>query len=137
MPTWEVVLSREVRGFTPVTANSKKRVARKEELRDILAEKIGEDHLPKIKEMINGKPLAIDVCFYLLESSNTGQSKKDLDNLLKPLLDALSTKLGNGQDLPSGLDLIQDDTFVYKIKCEKKENHRGWEGFDLKILLQV
>lgn len=133
---WEEVLPKtEIRGFTPVTA-SKDKVRRKEELCKILKKEIGED-LPRIKEMAKKKPLAIDVCYYLLESSDAGQSKKDLDNLLKILLDVLSVKMGNGQDLPPGLGLIRDDALVYKIKCEKKENFRGWEGFDLKILRQV
>lgn len=133
---WEEVLPKtKVHGFTPVTA-SKSKVKRKEELCEILKKKIGND-LPRIKEMTKEKPLAIDVCYYLLESSNAGQSKKDLDNLLKILLDVLSEKMGNGQNLPPGLGLIRDDGFVYKIKCEKKVNFRGREGFDLKILRQV
>ena len=134
---WEEVLPKiKVRGFTPVTASSNK-VERKKELCKILKKEMGED-LPRIKEMTKEKPLAIDVCYYLSESSDAGQSKKDLDNLLKILLDALSAKIGNGQNhLPPGLGLIRDDGLVYKIKCEKRINFRGWEGFDLKILRQV
>jgi len=36
-----------------------------------------------------------------------------------------------------GLGLMIDDTYVYKIKCEKKENFKGKEGFELKILRYV
>ena len=102
-----------------------------------LEEEIGEN-LPKIKELTEGRRLAIDVCYYLLESNESGKSKKDLDNLLKILLDVLSTNMKNGQDYSPGLGLVWDDAFVYKIKCEKKENFKeNMEGFDLRILRQV
>jgi len=75
----------------------------------------------------------IDICYYLLESSESGKSKKDLDNLLKILFDVLSVNMINGQEPIKGLGLMKDDTYIYKIKCEKKENFRGREGFDLEI----
>ena len=132
---WEEVLPKiEIRGFTPETASSDK-VRRKNELYDRLKEEI--DDLPRIRELTKYRHLAIDVCYYLEVSSGSGKSKKDLDNLLKILFDVLSENMRNGQDPLPGLDLMPDDTFVYKIKCEKKENYKGIEGFDLRILRQV
>jgi len=134
---WEVVLPTiEIPDYTPVTANSKKRVERKKELYRKLKKAIGSD-LTKIKKLSKKYPLTIDVHYYLLESSKSGKSKKDLDNLLKILFDVLSVNMINGQDPIEGLGLMVDDTYVYKIKCEKTENFKGREGFDLKILRYV
>jgi len=133
---WEVVLPTiEIPDYTPVTASSKK-VERKKELYRKLKRAIGSD-LTKIKKLSKKYPLTIDVRYYLLESSKSGKSKKDLDNLLKILFDVLSVNMINGQDPIKGLGLMIDDTYVYKIKCEKKENFRGKDGFDLKILRYV
>lgn len=130
---WEVVLPKiEIRDYPPVTSSSKK-VERKKELYKKLKTEIGKD-LPKIKKLSIDKHLTIDVCYHLLASSELGKSKKDLDNLLKILFDVLSVNMKNGQDSLKGLGLMKDDTYVYKIKCEKKENSKGREGFDLKIL---
>lgn len=134
---WQVVLPRiEIPDYTPVTANSKKRVERKKELYRKLKKAIGSD-LTKIKKLSKKYPLTIDVRYYLLESNESGKSKKDLDNLLKILFDVLSVNMINGQKPIKGLGLMIDDTYVYKIKCEKKENFRGKEGFVLKILRGV
>lgn len=129
---WEVILPKiEIRNYTPVTASSKK-VERKKELFKKLKKEIGKN-LPKLTKLSIDKPLTIDVCYYLLESSESGKSKKDLDNLLKILFDVLSVNMNNGQVPIKGLGLMHDDTYVYKIKCEKKENSQNREGFDLKI----
>ncbi len=133
---WELILPKiEIRDYPPVTASSKK-VERKQELYRKLKKEIGKD-LSKIKKLSMGEPLTIDVCYYLLESSKSGKSKKDLDNLLKILFDVLSVNMVNGQKPLKGLGLMKDDTFVYKIKCEKKENSKNREGFDLKILRRI
>ena len=125
----------EIRDYSLGTTSSKK-VERKQELYKKLKTKIGKD-LVKIKKLSIGRPLTIDICYYLLESSKSGKSKKDLDNLLKILFDVLSVNMRNGQEPLKGLGLMKDDTFVYKIRCEKKENSRNREGFDLKILRLV
>jgi len=133
---WQVVLPKiEIRDYNPVTASTKK-VTRKKVLYKKLKKTIGND-LIKIKKLSINNQLMIDICYYLLESSESGKSKKDLDNLLKILFDVLSVNMINGQKPIKGLGLMKDDTYIYKIKCEKKENFRGSEGFDLKILRGV
>jgi len=133
---WTIVLPKiEIRGYTPVTASSDK-IYRKKDLYKKLKKTIGTD-LIKIKKLSINNPLMIDIRYYLLESSESGKSKKDIDNLLKILFDVLSVNMINGQKPIKGLGLMKDDTYVYKIKCEKKENFRGKEGFDLKILRYV
>jgi len=133
---WEIVLPTiEIRDYPPVTASLKK-VERKKELYKKLKKAIGSD-LSKIKKLSIDNQLTIDIRYYLLESSKSGKSKKDLDNLLKILFDVLSVNMINGQKPIKGIGLMIDDTYIYKIKCEKKENFRGKEGFDLKILRGV
>ncbi|MDH3313162.1 MAG: RusA family crossover junction endodeoxyribonuclease [Nitrosopumilus sp.] len=133
---WDVVLPKiEIRNYPPVIASSKK-VERKQELFKKLKKEIGKD-LPKIKKLSVDKPLTIDVCYYILASDESGKSKKDLDNLLKILFDVLSVNMRNGHEPLKGLGLMRDDTYVYKIKCEKKENSKNREGFDLKILRRI
>ena len=134
MLKWKVVLKTEIRGYSPVTASSQK-IARKQELYEKLKAKIG-TKLPEIQKLSIDKPLTIEVCYYLSASDKDGKSKKDLDNLLKILFDVLSENMNNGQEvLCKGLGIMKDDTFVYKIKCEKKENFKDREGLDLKILV--
>ena len=152
MLKWKVVLPKtEIHGYSPVTASSKK-IERKKELYEKLKAKLG-TKLPELQNLSLDKPLCIEVCYYLFESDKDGQSKKDLDNLLKILFDVLSENMNNGQDLKElglmkddasentdndkalkGLGLMKDDTFVYKIKCEKKKCSRDEQGLDLKIL---
>ena len=129
---WEIVLPKiQIRDFNPVTA-SRKKVERKKDLRKRLEDEIG-SNLPKIRKKTFGHPLFVDVCFYLLESKKLGKSGKDLDNLLKILFDVLSDNMINGQNPIKGLGLMKDDTFIYKIKCDKKINSRSRRGIDLKI----
>ena len=133
---WEKIIKIKVRDYIPVTASSKYKLERKQDLYEKLKKKVGKD-LSKIKKLSIDRSLAVDVCYYLSESDELGKSKKDLDNLLKILFDVLSVNMINGQELRSGLGIMKDDTYVYKIKCRKKVNFRNKIGFDLKILRQV
>ena len=47
------------------------------------------------------------------------RSEKDLDNLLKPVLDVLQTN-SDAQKNELGLDLIENDNLVYEINAKKK-----------------
>ena len=132
MLEWKVVLKTEIHDYSPLTASSNP-VDRKKELLQKLEAKI--EDLPKVRKSSKDKQLAIEVYYYLLASDKDGKPKKDLDNLLKILFDVLSENMNNGQeDIHKGLGIMKDDTFVYKIKCEKKENFKDREGLDLKIL---
>jgi len=63
--------------------------------------------------------LSIDAHFYLFHADDLGRSKKDPDNLMKILMDVLSVNMVNGQNPIKGLGLVIDDSYIYKIKCEK------------------
>jgi len=130
---WEPVLEKlEIRNFIPETA-SHDALKRKEALRKKIKDKL-DSELGKIQKRTINRPLFIDVCFYLYLADASGSSKKDLDNLLKILFDVLSVNMVNGQDAKKGLGLMIDDTYVQKIKCEKKlVNKEEKQGFDLLI----
>jgi len=131
---WKLALKKtEIRPFNPGTASQKK-VERKKAIRNKLKKKIGKKKLQKLKMETYNHPLFVDVCFYLLESEKLGRSKKDLDNLLKILFDAMSDNMVNGQKPIKGLGLMKDDSSIYKINCEKKPvSPKEPEGFDLII----
>lgn len=131
---WQVVLKKiKIRKFTPVTAGNEK-IKRKKKLRNRLKKQIGKK-LPGIKKSAEKHLLCIDVCFYLQESKKLGRPKKDLDNLLKILFDALSDNMIHGQKPVKGLGIMRDDSYINKIICEKKlVKFKNQEGFDLKIL---
>lgn len=115
---WKIALQTEIRDFNPETASSNK-LKRKKALKKALSINIGKQH-QKIQKNVIDKELFIDVCFYLYQSERSGDSKKDLDNLLKILLDVLSVNMINGQDKKSGLGFLKDDSQIFKLHCEKK-----------------
>jgi len=94
---------------------------------------IGKD-LKKVQNRCKKRPLLIDLKFYLYYSDEQGRIKKDLDNLLKILLDVLSVNMINGQNPLDGLGIVMDDSDIRKIKCEKQlVNSLEKEGLDLQI----
>jgi len=131
----QIVLKKiKIRNFSPLTARDD-RIERKKILRDKLKAAIGKDLSKFKKNVLNDPKFSIDVCFYLLESDKHGKPKKDLDNLLKILFDVLSENMvSRGQKPINGLGIMKDDSYIYKIKCEKKiVTSEVQEGFDLKI----
>jgi len=134
-----VVLKKiKIRNFSPLTARDDK-IERKKILRDKLKAAFGKDLSKFKKNVLNDPKFSIDVCFYLFESDKHGRPKKDLDNLLKILFDVLSENMvSNGQNLIKGLEIMKDDSYIYKIKCEKRiVTSEVQEGLDLKISKSV
>ena len=129
---WKIALQTEIRNFNPETASSNK-LRCKKELKKALSTKIGKQHQTILKRVIN-RELFVDVCFYLYQSEQSGSSKKDLDNLLKILLDVLSINMVNGQDKKKGLGFLKDDSQIFRLHCEKKIiNNPKNAGLELKI----
>ena len=130
--SWKIALQEDIIGFNPETASSN-RVKRKKELKKALSKKIGKQH-QKILKRVAGRELLIDVCFNLYLSDQISNSKKDLDNLLKILLDVLSVNMVNGQEKLKGLGFLKDDSQVFEIHCKKKIiNNPKNAGLNLKI----
>ena len=109
-----------VMGFEPKTASSKNVVKRKKELRDKIKETATD--LESLKRNCRDKKLFLKVCFYLHSGNNGNSSKpKDLDNLLKIILDVLPEYM-DVKKKEQGLGIIKDtsDDLVYEIYAKKE-----------------
>src|SRR6266852_6123343 len=124
----KTILDIAVVPFEPVTTGSGQKIAEKEEkLKKAILEKVKPDELKQLAENRKERLVTLTVLFFLRKGSpkvtNT-RSVKDLDNLLKIVLDVL--KLG-----PQGLGIIEEDSYVcevYSAKSmvddEKEEGYR-------------
>ena len=128
----------KIREFEPLTASSDV-VERKKKLRDEI--EIKTKNLDEIREFCQDKKLSIIVRFFLYDGSKDGKpnpdgrTKKDLDNLLKIVLDVLPEKMdSDGKN--DGLGLIKKDYdhLVYEIKSTKQiVYNKDEEGIDIVI----
>src|SRR5574338_1418476 len=105
----------QVRGFIPATAGKNVKDG-KRKIRSTIETKLGKN-IGNVKERCRGKPLSVNVVFYLQKDS--AHAKKDLDSLSNVLLDVLSKEM-SGKESEPGLDIITDDSAVYRIVFEKK-----------------
>lgn len=105
----------QVRGFVPATAGKNAKEGKKK-IRDAVETKLGKN-IGNVRERCKGKPLSVNVVFYL--QKDTAHAKKDLDSLSNVLLDVLSKEMSSKESEP-GLNIINDDSAVYKIVFEKK-----------------
>jgi len=90
-------------------------------LRDAILARSGAFAIGEARERLRGKKLLVDVAFALLEGrpgEPDTRGKKDLDNLLKPLLDTLQGQLDAGGK-ETGLGLIPNDDLIYEIRARK------------------
>ena len=126
--------------YVPRTSN-RKDPEKKEQLRDKIIEAIrtsGQD-LDLLKEKcLKEDYLSLDVKYRLYNDPKVeGRSRKDIDNLLKILLDVLPERL-SVQDRKGrkGLGIISDDkdTKIFEIHCSKiLVDMEKEEGMDLEI----
>ena len=103
----------------------------KKQLHEAIMRAADGDEIGAARQKIRDKLLRIDVEFRLWkgsEKTTNTRAKKDLDNLLKPVLDVLQTSL-NTQSTEPGLDLIEGDESVHEINAKKiivdKEEDEG------------
>jgi len=128
----------KLRNFEPKTASSDA-VDRKRKLKDEIENSI--KNLDEIKDFCKNKKLSITVRFYLYDGSEDeipqpeGRTKKDLDNLLKIVLDVLPEKMDtDGKNDGLGLIKRDYDHLVYEINSIKKiVTHKREEGIDIEI----
>lgn len=82
--------------------------------------------LGELRAKLEGKLLSVDVEFQLFEGSpevtNT-RFKKDLDNLLKPILDVLQVRLNSTTREELGLGLVEGDEYVCELHAKKSLVH--------------
>lgn len=106
----------QVRGFVPATAGKNVKEGKKK-IKESIETKLGKN-ITSVKKRCEGKPLWVNVTFYLQKDS--AHAKKDLDSLSNVLLSVLSKEMSSGKEAEQGLDIIKDDSIVYKIVFEKK-----------------
>jgi Holliday junction resolvase RusA-like endonuclease len=127
------ILSVSIREFTPKTRRVTP-IEKKKEFRNRMLAKI--DNIHAIQELSRGKLLSIAVCFYLYSgSAEEGRAKKDLDNLLKIVLDTLTDHLDR-RHTEEGLGLIEEDGdhLIFEVNATKKlVSDPKEEGIDLEI----
>lgn len=103
----------QVRGFVPATAG-KNVMDGKKKIRDAVETKLGKN-IDNVRRRCAGKPLSINVTFYLQRDS--AHAKKDLDGLSNVLLAVLSEEMGTKKE--AGLGIISDDSAIYRYVFEK------------------
>jgi len=125
-----------VKPSEPKTAKPGEEVTRKKELRDFI-----KDNISNLNNIINScrdkEKVSIEVCFNLYDGikKNTSRYNKDLDNLLKIVLDVLPDYMDNKQENRElGLGIIQNDNRVYEIYSYKKfVQDKSHEGIEITI----
>ncbi len=128
-----ILFKTSVLGFEPKTAGHGEEVERKEGLRDAILRTI--EDLDSVKNC-RGRDLTLNVCFNLYKDPKQPKRyEKDLDNLLKILLDVLPEHMDNTSK-KRGLGLIKDnhDHKIFEIHCRKRlVEDITQEGLDLEI----
>lgn len=124
-----------IKKFEPKTAKSQEEVKRKKELRDYIIENT--PNLPEIRNSCRGKKLSLEICFnlYYGEPKDTARYTKDLDNLLKIVLDVFPEYMDKEQK-NHGLGLIEkdNDELIFEIHAKKHlVIDKKLEGIDIEI----
>ncbi|MCV0411386.1 RusA family crossover junction endodeoxyribonuclease [Nitrosarchaeum sp.] len=125
-----------VKPFQPMTAKSQEEVTRKKDLRDFIIDNIS--NLSDVKNSCKDiKTVSVEVCFNLYngEKNDTSRFCKDLDNLLKIVLDVLADYMDNKtENREFGLGIIRNDNQVSEIYSYKKfVQDPNLEGIDITI----
>ena len=125
-----------VRKFKPKTAKKGKEITeRKNDLYEAFIEQ-NKNRLPELQEKCKGKQLSLDITFYLNENTPDKSSyKKDLDNLLKILLDVIKEEMDDDKKkIGLGLVIKNKDEEVFEIICHKEfVTSDDDEGIDLVV----
>lgn len=124
-----------IRNFKPKTAKKgKETTKRKKKLQEAFVNQ--NKNLAELQEKCKGKHLSIKVVFHLNEYTEDKSSfKKDLDNLLKILMDVIKEEMDdNEKKIGLGLVIKNQDEDVFEIICHKEFVSRDEdEGIDLEI----
>jgi hypothetical protein len=122
-----------LREFTPKTLNSTSLVKKREFRERVLAQV---QSIAAVRKLSRGRSLSIVIHFYLYGASEEeGRAKKDIDNLLKIVLDALPDYMDRDHTEP-GLGLLEGDSDhpIFEVNATKKlVTDQKEEGIDLEI----
>ena len=105
-----------VKGFIPATAGKNVKDD-KIKIKTAIETKLGKN-IDSVKKRIEGKPLWVSITYFVQKDST--HAKKDIDSLSNVLLAVLSPTMASGKEIEKGLDIIKDDSVVYKMVFEKK-----------------
>ena len=105
-----------VRGFIPATAGKNVKDDKKK-IKEAIETKLGKN-IDSVKKRIEAKPLSISVTFFVQKDS--AHAKKDTHSLSNVLLAVLSPTMASGKEVEAGLNIIKDDSVIYKTILEKK-----------------
>ncbi len=124
-----------VKNFKPKTAKKgNETTKRKMKLQEAF---VGQNkNLSELQEKCKRKKLSIKVTFYLNENTPDKSSyKKDLDNLLKILMDVIKEEMDDDKKrIGLGIVIENQDEEVYEIICHKEfVDNDEKEGIDLEI----
>ncbi len=125
----------EIRRITPATTAGYY-VERKKELNKAILAEIS--NIDELRKKSLGERLHLTVCFYLNEETGEqGDVQKDIDNLLKVILDVLPQHFTDENNKPlEGVGLIEkkSDYMIFEINATKKfvKTHDD-EGYDVEI----
>jgi len=124
-----------VRKFTPKTVKKGyETTIRKKELQEAFVKQ--NKNLNDLQEKCQGKQLSINVTFYLNENTPDKTSyKKDLDNLLKILMDVIKEEMDDSEkNTGLGLVIKNNDEEIFEIICHKEfVSNEDNEGIDLVV----
>ncbi len=108
--------------------------AKKVEFRDRLQAQIG--NLAAMQSACRGKMLSVNICFFLYGKSRVRtRAEKDLDNMLKIVLDVLPDYMDQDRT-EKGLGLMEDkkDHMIFEIHAVKRlVEDEAQEGIDIEV----
>ena len=124
-----------VRKFKPKTVKTGiETTMRKMDLQEAFVEQ--NENLNELQDKCKGKKLSINVAFYLNTNTPDKTSyKKDLDNLLKILMDVIKEEMDdNEKKIGLGLVIENRDEEIFEIICHKEfVTNEDDEGIDLVV----
>jgi hypothetical protein len=105
-----------INGFIPAAGGKNAKEGKRKIKKDIET-KLGKN-IDSVKKRCDEKPLCVSTTFFLKKGST--HTKKDLVALSNVILSVLSEQMSAGKNTEQGLNIIKNDSQIYKITCEKK-----------------
>lgn len=122
-----------VRGFKPQTTNKGKETTRKNDLHDAFCKQ--NPHFSIEQKKCMSEKLSLDVIFYLNKATfDMTNYKKDLDNLLKILMDIIKEEMDDDKKVGRlGLVKNKDEDLFEITYCKKFVKTDKDEGINLTV----
>ncbi len=122
-----------IRGFEPRTYSGKKTINKKKVRDELLNELRASGILYKYSDG-SKEQVSLRIKFFLFEDlKQSKRYEKDIDNLLKIVLDSISIYINQADNI-RGVGLIRNDLDVWKVQAEKELVYDARdEGFELEI----